>query len=178
MNFEEVLVTVGEFCKALGDENYLSIDPMFTDPENGDLTLKESGPAKDAGTMGLDLGISPVQPFLMVGWNENQTLFDNVLAGDVPVSSTEVGTHAIVVELNRTTRQELVVTVKCVAGNAKEDSDINVKKTITLAPDEKKKLFNVTVKLSEMIFDQLVAFKIVSVTSGEIGLVTYMSFAQ
>ena len=60
MNFEEVLVTVGEFCKALGDENYLSIDPMFTDPENGDLTLKESGPAKDAGTMGLDLGISPV----------------------------------------------------------------------------------------------------------------------
>lgn len=113
----------------------------------------------------------------MVGWNENQTLFDNVLAGDVPVSSTEVGMHAIVVELNRTTRQEMVVTVKCVAGNAKEDSDINVKKTITLAPDEKKKLFNVTVKLSEMIFDQLVAFKIVSVTSGEIGLVTYMSFA-
>ena len=61
--------------------------------------------------------------------------------GDVPVSSTEVGTHAIVVELNRTTRQEMVVTVKCVAGNAKEDSDINVKKTITLAPGRKSLMY-------------------------------------
>ena len=57
-----------------------------------------------------------------------------------------MGTHTIAVELNRAAQQEMTVTVQCVAGDAMEGADVDVQKTITFAPGERKKIFNVTVK--------------------------------
>lgn len=87
----------------------------------------------------------------------------------VPVSEAKVGTHTIAVELNRAAQQEMTVTVQCVAGDAMEGADVDVQKTITFAPGERKKIFNVTVKPTAMPYDQLLAIKIVNVSNGEIG---------
>ena len=72
-------------------------------------------------------------------------------------------------ELNRAAQQEMTVTVQCVAGDAMEGADVDVQKTITFAPGERKKIFNVTVKPTAMPYDQLLAIKIVNVSNGEIG---------
>lgn len=170
MKFKEVLISVDEFCKELGDDAYVSADPMFTDPENGDFTLKAGSPAMGAGTMGRDLGAYSVYGPSKVGWNENQPLLTKTFAGFyVPVSEAKVGTHTIAVELNRAAQQEMTVTVQCVAGDAMEGADVDVQKTITFAPGERKKIFNVTVKPTAMPYDQLLAIKIVNVSNGEIG---------
>ena len=170
MKFKEVLISVDEFCKEMGDDAYVSADPMFTDPENGDFTLKEDSPAKDAGTMGRDLGAYSAYGPSKIGWNENQPLLTKTFAGFyVPVSEAEVGTHTIAIELNRAAQQETTVTLQCIAGDAMEGADVDVQKTLTFAPGERKKTFNVTVKPTAMPYDQLLAIKIVSVSNGEIG---------
>ena len=170
IKYKEQMITVDEFCRNLGETDYVSSDAMFTNPENGDFTLKEGSPALGAGTMGRDLGAYSAYGPSKVGWNENQPLLTKTFAGFyVPVSEAKVGTHTIAIELNRAAQQEITVTVQCIAGDAMEGADVDVQKTLTFAPGERKKTFNVTVKPTAMPYDQLLAIKIVSVSNGEVG---------
>lgn len=170
IKYKEVMVSVADFCKALNDDKYLSADPMFTDPENGDFTLKESSPAKGAGTMGRNMGVYSAYGPSKVGWNENQKLLGSVIASFyVPVSEAEVGTHTVTVELNRAAQKEVTVTVKCIAGDAMEGIDIDAEKAITFAPGERKKTFNLVVKPTAIPYNQLVAIKIVGASNAEVG---------
>ena len=148
----------------------LSVDPMFTNPDNGDFTLKEESPAKRAGTLGCDLGAYAVYPRTEVGRNANQSLSTGQwVSFNNTISKVSVGVNYVTIRLSSAAMQTISMKIVPVAGDARQGVDFSCDTQITFNPGEKLKNIAITIKESEAQHDQLLALKLIDLDGVQIG---------
>lgn len=163
--------TAQYFFERVGEAHGLDIDPLFTNPDNGDFTLQEGSPAKGSGTLNCDRGAFAVYPPTAVGRNEQLPLSEDVMVSFyTPVSQANTaGQHFITLQLSYAAPHAMSVKLKAVAGDARPNTDYDLEQTVNFEAGERSKSVIVTIKGSDAPYDQLLCLRLADANGVQIG---------
>lgn len=171
IEFKGVGTSVSDFGKEVGEVSTMSINPLFTNPSQGDFTLQTSSPARGTGSMGVDLGAYAVYGKTDVGYDKDLPLSKDteIEFGSIIYTIPRGGSINLVLTLNRIADKPISVDLKPVAGDAKQSTELAFKsRTIEFCAGEKRKTVSVPFQ-GTAEYDQIVAFRLDNAINAQIG---------